>query len=106
MSADFRKKTFEFDDFGGHNQAKCVGECIGCGSRVYQVRDKKPSGWCEWYDTDPRGVINQDHANSMLIAQDYERVGADVPMCFHCYNEEPRYSIALRLATLQWAEAK
>lgn len=70
------------------------GECTTCGRRTYAFDDG---------ENDPRGVLG-DHAASPLHAEDYDRTGPDVPLCFLCANDYDRYQRAMKVAERIWGD--
>lgn len=69
-----------------------MGACTVCNRRTYAFDDG---------ENDPRGALG-DHAASPLIAEEYERTGPDIPLCFNCANEYDNYSYAMRVADRRW----
>jgi len=69
-----------------------TGECVVDGRRTYAFDDG---------ENDPRGVLG-DHAGSPLIAEEYEYIGADVPLCFSCANTYELYQRGLEIAKERW----
>ncbi len=96
-----RNGAQDFDDMGGKHQAVYAGQCIVCGTRVFEERDYTAGQLGGAYAPDPRGVIG-NHSASWLVASEYDMTGADVLTCFNCQNEQPRYERALKIAKSQW----
>jgi len=69
------------------------GECVICRRRTYAFDDG---------ENDPRGVLG-DHAASPLVAEEFERTGPDVPLCFDCGNTYERYQQAVKVADRLWS---
>jgi hypothetical protein len=69
------------------------GNCVVCRTRTYSFDDG---------ENDPRGVLG-DHAACPFNAKDNGHRGPDVPACFLCQNEEPRYLAGLEIARRRWA---
>lgn len=70
------------------------GRCVVCRTRTYGFDDG---------ENDPRGVLG-DRATSAYVAADHEMEGPDVPACFYCQNDEPRYRRGLDLAKRHWRQ--
>ncbi len=105
-----RNGAQDFDDMGGKHQAVYAGQCVVCGTRVFEERDYHGTGLGavhnrtelgRAYAPDPRGIIG-DHSASWLVASEYDMTGADVLTCFNCQNDHPRYERGLRIAKAQW----
>ena len=71
-----------------------TGRCVACGIRTYEFDDG---------ENDPRGPLG-DHANAGLIAEDYDMIGEEVPLCCICESDYDRYNQALSIAKKQWKE--
>lgn len=78
-----------------HRDRVCrfLGACVVCNRRTYAFDDG---------ENDPRGVLG-DRAASPLVAEEHERRGPDVPLCFPCGNQEGCYTAAMRMADRRWA---
>jgi hypothetical protein len=70
------------------------GRCVVCRRATWAADDG---------ENDPRGILG-DHASSALVGTDYgQDPGApDVPLCFPCANDEPRYRAASAIAESRW----
>ena len=94
---DFRvSEGLYIDYWRGHAQRhyRYVGKCAYCGIRMYAFDDG---------ENDPRGPIGE-HANSDMIANDYNCTGPDVKACWMCGNDEYRYLRLLEIAQKQWKD--
>jgi hypothetical protein len=68
------------------------GNCFGCGRRTYAFDDG---------ENDPRGPLG-DNAASPLLAEDYDKKGPEVPLCFGCSNEYEAYNAAADFGHKIW----
>jgi hypothetical protein len=81
--------TYADEWTGTHRTLRYVGDCVVCQRRTWAADDG---------GNDPRGVMG-DHATAALVAEDYDMVGPDVPLCAECGNKRESYNLAMRFAT-------
>lgn len=80
---DFRKGGTQVVEYAGSvHTIVYAGQCVVCRTRVY---DGLNSSYLE-------------HDNCALVASEYGKQGPDVPLCFNCSNDEPRYTRGLAYA--------
>jgi hypothetical protein len=63
---------------------------------VYQFAD---------HSAEPRGPLTEKHAVDWLHAPEYDKAGADVPLCFDCGNTREKYEQGLAIARSRWFDS-
>lgn len=90
------------DGFGGFRTYIFRGRCIGCGSRVYSNGDNDPRGVAgpshTWFPVEPE-QFTESNENS-----EYKNA-ADLPACWGCMNERPKWERVKLAALKAWNAA-
>ncbi len=85
-----------FTGWGGTQAVNYCGRCVVCNSTVYQFAD---------LSAEPRGPLGEKHAVDWLHAEEYDKAGADVPLCFDCGNTREKYEQGLTIARRSWFDS-
>lgn len=85
-----------FTGWGGEQLCHYRGKCVVCGSTVYEFADGS---------AEPRGPLTEKHAVDWLHAEEYDKAGPDVPLCFDCGNTREKHQCGLAIALKSWGDA-
>jgi hypothetical protein len=85
-----------YSGWGGIATVNYCGKCVVCGSTVYQFEDGS---------AEPRGPLGERHAVDWLHASEYDKAGADIPLCFSCGNIREKYERGLAIARRSWYDS-
>jgi hypothetical protein len=79
---------------------KYAAKCAVCKRKVYQLSEDGS----HWYDPDPRGSLSEKHAAYSLVADEDDKQGDDLLLCYECGNTRETSEAGYKLARAQWID--